>query len=1015
MDFTLEQKLAIETEGKNIIVSAGAGSGKTAVLTARVIRKLTEGVDINHLLVLTFTNEAAKEMKNRIRKAIIKNKLNSQLSLLDSAYITTFDSFALSIVKKYHYLLNISNDIKIINKDIITIYKNKILDNILEKKYGEPNFDNLINDFCLKDDKVIKNFVIELSEKLELQVNKEEFLNHYFEKFYNEDFFKNITESYQNIIKTKISDIDDIYQELSTYLDNNTYAKVNNWLKPLFEGTSYNDYLLFKSIPTVRFNKLPEEAITLKEELKEKLDEIKGLLRYDTVDDMIEVIKKEQNHIKVLIELVQELDNEIKKYKDENEAYEFNDISHMAIDIVKENIDIRYELRDYFNEIMIDEYQDTSNLQETFINYIGASNVYMVGDIKQSIYRFRNANPYIFQEKYNKYGINDGGIKIDLLKNFRSRKETLNNINEIFNLIMDDRVGNANYKLEHNMLYGNTSYDDYDNKENNNLEIYNYTLDKNKHEIAYEKELFIISKDIQEKIKNKYQVYDKDSGLLRDLTYADICIITDRNKYLPTYKKILEYNEIPSVLYMDETLTNDVIILVIKNLIQLVYLVNNNTYNNVFNYLYTSISRSFLFQYTDEKIYQNITNRLQYQDEIVKKCKNIDIYEPLPIVINNILNTFNVYEKLTILTDIEKNIVRISNLIDIANNLNALGYTLANFIDYLNETIEMNLPIKYSINTTGQNAVKIMNIHKSKGLEFSLCYYTGLNNNFTIKEIKSKFLINENLGIIIPYIEDDIEKDTILRDIYVSNYYDEEISEKIRLFYVALTRCREKMIILASLDEENNKYNELVPYNKRIKYRSFLDILNSITVTDKYITNKDVTYNKNYQNINIKHLEDEKDDFIIENKHNNIEYNPIEKEHISKKISTIIDHETIKKMEYGTNIHELLEYADFKNPKEKIVLNLLKQIDNNFINVYHEYEFIWEKENISYHGIIDLIIEYSDKILVIDYKLKNISDKEYLNQLREYQEYLESITNKPIKTYLYSIIDDELKEVSYEK
>ena len=1015
MNFTTDQKLAVDTEGENIIVSAGAGSGKTAVLTARVIRKLNAGIDINRLLVLTFTTEASREMKNRIRSSIIKNNLHKQLSLLSSSMITTFDSFALGVVKKYHYLLNINKDIKIIDKDIMTIYKYKILDEIFENKYGEPAFDNLIDAYCLKDDKLIKTFVVELSEKLSLLPDKEAFLSHYHEKYYSLEFLQSLTKNYLDIVKTKITDLNDIYTSLSSYLDDNAIDKVNSWLKPLFEGHTYADYLSFKSIPTVRFSKLPEEGVILKEELKAKITEIKDLLRFTSENEIIDKINESKEHVTVLINLVKELDEAVLKYKDEHGAYEFNDISHMAIDIVKNNLEIRYELRDYYNEIMIDEYQDTSNLQETFINYIANNNVYMVGDIKQSIYRFRNANPYIFQEKYNKYAKNDGGIKIDLLKNFRSRKETLNNINEIFNLVMDDAIGNANYQLDHNMQYGNTAYEDRDNNENNNYEIYNYYLDKSKYEKDYEKELFIISKDIKEKIARKYQIFDKDTGLLRDLTYADICIITDRNKYLPTYKKILEYNEIPSVIYMDETLNNDDVILVLKNLIHMIYLVNKNTYNETFKYLYTSVSRSFLFGYTDDEIYQSIMNHTHYQSEIVNICKQIAIDEPLPCIINNILNTFHVYEKLTTITDIEKNIVLISNLIDIASNLSSLGYTILEFIDYLNETITMDMPIKYSLNTVNQNAVKIMNIHKSKGLEFSICYYTGLNNKFAIKEIKSKFLMNEKYGLILPYIEEDTEKDTILKDLYVSDYYNEEISEKIRLFYVALTRCREKMIILASIDEETPKYSRIVPYNKRIKYKSFLDIMNSIHIDNKYITNKEITYDKKYQIVNVKALEENDDNTTIENNNNNIEHQKIMKEHISKELKLITDMETIKKMEYGTHIHELLEYADFRNPKENIVQKLLEHIDNNFINVYHEFEFIWEEEMINYHGIIDLMIEYQDKILIIDYKLKNISDKEYTHQLLVYQKYIKSITNKIVKTYLYSIIDNELKEIKDEK
>ena len=1012
MAFTKEQELAINTEGKNIIVSAGAGSGKTAVLTARVIRKLTSNIDIDHLLVLTFTNEAAKEMQNRIRDAIIKNNLLDQLPLLSSSYITTFDSFTLSLVKKYHYLLNISKNIKIIDNDIITIYKYKVLDTIFEKKYGEISFDNLISSFFLKDDKIIKNFIIELSKKLDLLVDKETYLDNYVKEYYEENYLKNIINDYQEIIKNKINDLTEIYNSLIYYLDNNMITKLNSWISPLLNGNTYSEYIIFNTIPTIRFTKLTEEAIPLKEELKNKIEEIKELLRFSSEEEIINTIKSTKENIEVIIEIIKELDKEVIEYKNKHETYEFNDISHMAISILKNNPEIRDELKYFFNEIMIDEYQDTSTIQETFINYIENNNVYMVGDIKQSIYRFRNANPYIFEEKYNKYANLDGGIKIDLLKNFRSRSETLTNINEIFNLIMDNNIGNANYQKEHNMIYGNTDYDKESTNVNNLMEIYNYQINKNEYETYEEKELFIISKDIEEKIKNNYKVYDKSTGLLRNIKYSDICIITDRNKYLPLYKKILEYNEIPSVLYMDETLTNDNTILVIKNLIHLVYLVNNHIYDDNFRYLYTSVSRSFLFNYSDDEIYQTITNKNYSKTNIVKKCKEIDINNHIKVIINDILNTFSVYEKLITLNDIEKNIVRISNLIDLANSLSSLGYTIKEFIEYLNETIDIDLPIKYSVNTKNQNAIKIMNIHKSKGLEFSLCYYTGLYNKFTIKETKSKFLVNNKYGIIMPYIKDNEVKETILKDLFIDDYYKEEISEKIRLFYVALTRCREKMIILAPLSQDNETYHSLVPDTKRLKYRSFLDIINSLSITSKYITNKEIKYNKNYRSITIKSLKENKNNLKIIKKINNLKYEKITNESFSKETNKIMVLETIKNMEYGTKIHELLEFADFNNPKDEIVKSLLTQIDKNFINIYHEYEFIYTEKKVEYHGIIDLLVEYNDKIYIIDYKLKSTDDIAYIKQLTGYKNYITNITNKIVKTYLYSILDNKIKEIT---
>ena len=200
--WTSEQLQAINEEGKNIIVSAGAGSGKTAVLSERVIRKLNN-TDINKLLILTFTKEAANEMKERIRKKIKKNKeLKKQLDIIDSAYITTFDSYSLSLVKKYYYLLNISPNISIIDASIINIKKEEYIEEIFDRLYEEKNnkFEKLIKDFCTKDDKEIKNYIIDLNNKLDLKLNKEEYINNYIKDYFKEETINNNIEKYINLI-----------------------------------------------------------------------------------------------------------------------------------------------------------------------------------------------------------------------------------------------------------------------------------------------------------------------------------------------------------------------------------------------------------------------------------------------------------------------------------------------------------------------------------------------------------------------------------------------------------------------------------------------------------------------------------------------------------------------------------------------------------------------------------------------------------------------------------------------
>lgn len=1006
---TREQQMAIDTDGTNIIVSAGAGSGKTAVLTQRVIRKILAGIDVDRLLVLTFTNEAANEMKSRIRESIIKNKLDDQLGLLDSSYITTFDSFALSIVKKYSYILDINSNIDIVDSNIITIYKYKALDKIMEEMYGTEKFDKFISDFCLKDDKILKEELINLFLQFELLTSKKDFITNYHDNYMNQKYIDSIIKNYLSLIQNKICELRVLYNDFLSYASDELINKLDTAFKCLFSGKEYDDYHLIKDF-SVRFTGISEDGKSKKDNLKKKIDEIKNLVRFDSIQQIQESIEKTYDYIYVIFDIESKLDSEVSSYKKQYGIYEFNDIAHMAIDIMKKSPMARKEVSEYFEEIMIDEYQDTSSIQEEFISLISHDNVYMVGDVKQSIYRFRNANPYIFQDKYDRYSKHDGGIKIDLLKNFRSRSETLNDINLIFNLIMDNEIGNANYLEEHNMVYGLTLYDEEKTGVNNNLEIYNYDSSINLEYSLCEKELFIVSEDINDKIMHKYQVFDKKTQKLRNIRYSDICIITDRNKDLETYRKILEYKGIPSVIYSDMELTEDKVILAIKNLISLVDHVKRGIFDNKFRYLFVSVARSFIFEYNDNTIYHLIIDNKIKDDLIIKKCYNIDISEPLVRVINDILEEFNIYDKLTNLYNIQDDLVRISNLIDIVDNLSSLGYTLADISEYFDLVKDKGLSVKYSINNVTQDAVKIMNIHKSKGLEFSLCYFTGMANKFTIRELNERILFNSKLGIILPYYEDGLH-DTAIKDIYRNNFYQEEISEKIRLFYVALTRCREKMIIVAPLSKNSTGFSSLVPNMDRLNYRSFLDILNSISIIDKYVVNKEANYSKLYDSISIRELiKNNSEKIIMDKKNLQIKYNKVSKNHFSKESNMLLDIDTIKNMEHGTKIHEELEYADF-NKKNKILDTLFEYISRDYINIYHEYEFIYTDNLIEYHGIIDLMLEYDNYINIVDYKLKRIEDKEYIKQLNGYKKYIESISSKKVYLYLYSIIDNKIKKI----
>ena len=604
--WTPEQLDAIKKYGSNIIVSAGAGSGKTAVLSERVIEKLTHGTHINELLILTFTNAAAAEMKDRIRKKIQSNEsLKHELELLTSSYITTFDSFALSVLKKYHYVLNISNNISITEEAIVKIEEKKIIDNIFEELYEEKNekFLNLINNYCVKNDRRFRENILGIASKINSNINKDEYINYIRNDYFSDSNLSKIINDYDELIQNKKKIIKLELNNLEYYFDSDYILKLSSSIDELM-NSSTNDLYLFKSVslPSVPRGS-SEEAKKLKESFKKRIDDLISYNVYGNYESIKESILNSKDDINMILDIIERFINELKQYKKDNNIYTFNDVAELSIKILKENESIREELKNSFKEIMIDEYQDTNDVQDIFINLICNNNVYMVGDIKQSIYKFRGSNPNIFKSKYDSYSNNDGGIKIDLIKNFRSRNEVLDNINKIFDLIMDNEIGGASYKLTHRMIFGKKEY------EAEKLNDFKYDIDifeyenENKDFTNAEIEIFKIANDIKDKMNNHIKVFDKETDSLRNATYNDFVIILDRSKYFNDYKKIFEYMGIPLTVLRDDTLNTSNDILLLKNLIDIVIRINNNDLTTDFRYDFMSIARSFLYEYTDNEIF----------------------------------------------------------------------------------------------------------------------------------------------------------------------------------------------------------------------------------------------------------------------------------------------------------------------------------------------------------------------------------------------------------------------------
>ena len=1037
MGWTKQQEKAIYTSGHNIIVSAGAGSGKTAVLSERVLEFVkNHSYRIDQFLILTFTNLAAAEMKERIRQKLDANGLKEASNDVDTADIGTFDSFAASIVKKYHFLLNLSPKLNNVDSTVMSIKKRSIIEDIFSRLYQEHNapFEKMISDLCFKDDEDIKELILKIHDTSELELDKEEFLNNFIEKYYSDEFMEYMISKFEEILYLK-------KKAFLEYLENLPDVIVNAKTQATFYSVSldnaevlrnaYTYDSLLSAFNTFKFPRWPKDC----EEDKSTVEVSKLFLENlkknfikkipSSKNEVISVLKKQKEYAEVLISITKELDERQWEYKLEKQVFEFNDIAKFALKLVKENKDVRDELTSKYKMIMIDEYQDTSLLQESFVSYIQNNNVYMVGDIKQSIYAFRNARSDIFKDKYDSYklgketkvfSIMNREIKevpeaIDMNTNFRSRNNVLQDINKMFSIIMNDELGGANYKKDHIIDFGNKMYSSLEaNEQNYDSEFILYDGVKGQEKVDYE--IVIIAKDIIKKINNGYEVFvppkkDKDGNEvpehLRKASFKDFCILIDRGRDFERFKKIFTQYKIPLYIEQDENIKENVIVRLLKNLLVLIdYLINEKEKDNEFILSFLSVSRSFVCNYNDEKIYRIVKEKdydntplIKTLTDFINNSKELSSY----LLLEKVLDELQVYSKLVLIGDVKKNEIYLDEFMKYFKQMSDLDYSIEEFISYFDHIDEYNLKITLPATGSSLDSVKIMNIHKSKGLEFPVVYFPRLDSEFNKIEKTSKYSVCSRFGLILPLNSIDHGPTRTLE-----NYYKniDEISERIRLLYVALTRAKEKMIFISNTDSKDKELDEV---------KSFQEILNHVY---KKFNHYPYDYFEKVKPLNIVNSMMIHDKLIIHS--TNFNHEVIEKTRASKELKIGTNKLALKR---GIDLHEILEVIDFKNPDYSFISNnfyksrvykfinspLLKDVNN--AKIFKEYEFIDNETR----GIIDLMLVYDDHIDIIDYKTKNIDDLEYDNQVKIYRDYISKISSLPIRLYLYSIIDGTYREI----
>ena len=567
---------------------------------------------------------------------------------------------------------------------------------------------------------------------------------------------------------------------------------------------------------------------------------------------------------------------------------------------------------------------------------------------------------------------------------------------------MSSRVGGADYTRGHQLIAGNLSYIKDDKY---TCEILSYGKQKGIDSAYIEAQL--IADDIKSRV-NTFKLKDH----LCD--YRDITILMDRSSKFDVFKEVLTANNIPTFIETEEKMSESDLLTVIRSIFKL--LVNYD------KHAYISLERSFLCETSDEDIFNNITNNQIFTSPTYIKINdiktNIDT-KTISNILDEIMESFDVYSKLVKIKDVHASNVKIDYLYQLANNLNNLGYTYRDFNDYLVDVFDREDDIKFRIGSEVENAVRITNYHKSKGLEYNVVYYPCLSYSFNQQDKKGDFLFDKNHGIIMPaFINNRGLRDTFIKELYKYNYDLEDIGEKIRLFYVALTRAKEKMIIINSFDDKIDPVDYPLDDMTKASIKNYSSMLTYIkNDLNHFIINKDIP--------EILENTIQKDLFTTMTKSKslvlktNVEVIPTEviTSHFSKQAG-LIDQTTLDKMELGTKIHYYLEMLDFKNPD-------YTSVDNKYINkikafidspllenikeakIFKEYEFMDDGK----HGFIDLLLEYEDKIVIIDYKTKTIDDVHYDEQLNGYRTYIESLSSKPVYCFLYSIIDETYREV----
>ena len=940
--WTRDQQAVIDSRGGNLLVSAAAGSGKTAVLVERIIRMISQGknpLNIDQLLVMTFTNAAAAEMRERIGAAVDQlldqkpedEHLWLQAALIPQAQITTIDSFCLNLIRNHYHVLDIDPSFRIGDEGELSLLRGDVLQQMLEEEYrkGEPSFLSFVEQFGRgKSDERIEGLILqawtfaqshpwpmEWLKECRREMKQEELKEMEAAPWFRFLFFD--LKLQMEELSVQMEEALEVCREENGPLAYEPMIQNDcRQLEAIAGAAASGDYgQIYESLSSLSFDRLasirskevdPEKKAFVsgtRDRAKKAAAKCRDFYASEPPDEMVEMVKKSEKALSCLLDLVEEFDRWYSDKKRDRNVVDFNDLEHMALEILWEEPEegeraedgakppsrrpsaVADELSRQYEEILVDEYQDSNSVQEMLIAGIsrerqGSPNVFMVGDVKQSIYRFRLARPELFMEKYETYGPASPYRKIELCQNFRSRDTVLESVNEVFFKIMTKSLGGIRY-TEETALHPGAVFASQEGAGTPTELLMTDTgndalkaLDEEAMDFtAKELEARMIAGRIREMTDGEHglMVWDKEIGGYRRARYKDMVILLrSLSGWSEIFVNVLMNEGIPAFAQTKTGYFNTVEVETVLSLLAVID-------NPIQDIPLAAVMKSPIAGMTDEEmawltaaakkeasgrrdrglygawqlwlhgtdrksvpvppeVSRSVNEKLTGLDRLIKELRQEASCLPVHQLIELAYDRSGYYDYVCAMSGGDTRRANLDMLVEKAAAYEKTSYKgLFHFIRYIEKLKHYNTDFGEASTVDEQaDTVRIMSIHKSKGLEFPIVFLAGMGKRFNKQDVYSSILMDPDLGLAADWMDLDrsLKKPSLKKQAIRRRMELEAMGEELRVLYVAMTRAKEKLILTASdrsLSSKMEKWSQIplnqgqIPYTILSSASSFLD------------------------------------------------------------------------------------------------------------------------------------------------------------------------------------------------